>query len=45
MERIYAARLFMIQIADLEVLPSFDNDESRGITVRQLLTHTGGVLF
>jgi CubicO group peptidase (beta-lactamase class C family) len=24
-------------------LPSFDNDKSRGITVRQLLTHTGGL--
>jgi CubicO group peptidase (beta-lactamase class C family) len=24
-------------------LPSFDNDRSRGITVRQLLTHTGGL--
>lgn len=26
-------------------LPSFDNDKSRGITVRQLLTHTGGLPF
>jgi CubicO group peptidase (beta-lactamase class C family) len=24
-------------------LPSFDNEKSRGITVRQLLTHTGGL--
>jgi CubicO group peptidase (beta-lactamase class C family) len=24
-------------------LPSFDNDKSRGITVRELLTHTGGL--
>ncbi len=24
-------------------LPSFDNDKARGITVRQLLTHTGGL--
>ena len=24
-------------------LPSFDNDQSRGITARHLLTHTGGL--
>jgi CubicO group peptidase (beta-lactamase class C family) len=29
--------------AAAKYLPSFNNDKSRGITVRQLLTHTGGL--